>query len=337
MSCWSHSFAHAEWRATEFDVMGTRFEMEIWERSEVKAGVLFDSVRQQLVKMEQLLSPYIETSDVSRINLAAGTGMVEVDKVTFEIIERSLYFSRLSKGQFDISFATIGKQYDYPKKQKPDAEQLERLTPLINYRLINLQEISVKEEQALTQKFSIGLKKKGMAIDLGGIAKGFAVDSIIQFLVGKSIESAAVSLGGDSRFLGDRGKSFSEGESENHARIPWIVAIKHPRGGEQNRPYALRIPMINAAFSTSGDYERYFIDDSGERVHHIIDTKTGKSASDVVSVSIIGKQSIDCDALSTTVFVLGVDKGLALVESIEGYDAVVIDQDGKLHYSSGLK
>ena len=170
-----------------------------------------------------------------------------------------------------------------------------------------------------------------MSIDLGGIAKGYTVDRVLTLLRSAGVVSAAISIGGDSGFLGDRGP-----EPGSTKRIPWMVGIKHPRG-EENQ-YALRMPLVDVAFSTSGDYERFYIDDgTGERVHHILDPATGLSVGKLVSVSVLGPSSMDCDALSTTLFVLGVEKGLELIETIEGYDAVLIDSAGKVHYSNGLQ
>ena len=130
-----------------------------------------------------------------------------------------------------------------------------------------------------------------------------------------------VSAGGDSRILGDRG---------GH---PWVIGIRHPRDPDG---LALRLPLSHTAVSTSGDYERFFIAD-GERIHHILDPKTGRSAKDSWSATVIGPDAMTTDALSTTIFILGAVKGIALVESLEGFDAIVIDTHGKVHYSSGLE
>ena len=326
--------ACGEWRSTQFDSMGTRFELEIWAPSEQKATQLNRKVREELEFLENLLSPYISSSDVSRINSDAGQGSVEVNEITFQIVQQADRYSRMSDGAFDISFASVGRKYDYPKGIEPADAEREALSKLINYRMIN----SEKQINEGVARNMIGLEKKGMAIDLGGIAKGFAVDRVAEILINQGVESAAISLGGDSRFIGDRGYKVHPSKStQADSRIPWIVAIKHPRGGEKDRPHALRIPLVDAAFSTSGDYERFFIDEDGERVHHIVDVETGKSSSKVVSVSIIGSQSSDCDALATTVFVLGVEKGIELIEKLEGYDAIIIDAAGKMHYSSGLE
>ena len=321
------SLAFAEWRSTSFNAMGTRFELELWSPSQALSEALYKDIEQEITRLERLWSPYIQTSEISQINAQAGIGAVQVSKETFAIIQHSIKYSQLSAGAFDISFATLGRHYNYRDSKKPEDSKRKELQQLIDYKSIKVQK---RVEQGVAA-YAVELPSKHMAIDLGGIAKGYAIDSVADLLLAKGVQSAAISLGGDSRFIGDRGPS-----KKSDQRLPWVVAIKHPRKSTQERPHALRMPLSNSAFSTSGDYERYFIDEAGERVHHIIDTKNGRSASEVVSVSIIGGKSLDCDVLSTTIFVLGVKEGLALIEKNQGFDAIIIDRKGKVHYSSGL-
>ncbi|MBT8152016.1 MAG: FAD:protein FMN transferase, partial [Gammaproteobacteria bacterium] len=200
------------------------------------------------------------------------------------------------------------------------ASALETVLPAVNYKSIKLE---LKKKGGTTVRFT----KPGMKIDLGGIAKGYAVDQGIRLLEKHGVQAAMISAGGDSRMLGDRGVHPETGE-----RLSWVIGVRHPRDETLS---ALRLPLSNAAISTSGDYERFF-DEAGHRYHHIIVPDTGKSARGVLSVSIIGPKSIDCDALSTTVFVLGVEKGLALIDTVPEYDAIIIDANGSVHYSAGL-
>ena len=159
-----------------------------------------------------------------------------------------------------------------------------------------------------------------LKIDLGGIAKGYAVDRAIGLLAKAGVDSAIVSAGGDSRIIGDR------------RGTPWMIGIKHPR---KKAEYVARIPLENTAISTSGDYERFYL--QGEkRIHHILDPKSGKPATEVQSASIMAAKAVDTDALSTTVFVLGVRQGLELVNSLPEVEAVIIDGQGALHFSQGL-
>ncbi|MEM1434732.1 MAG: FAD:protein FMN transferase, partial [Pseudomonadota bacterium] len=157
-------------------------------------------------------------------------------------------------------------------------------------------------------------------VDLGGIAKGFAVDRAIALLEARGITEAAVSAGGDSRILGDR-----RGQ-------PWVVGVRHPRRAGE---YALKLPLADTAVSTSGDYERFFERD-GERVHHILDPSSGRSARGALSVTIVGSETLLTDALSTSVFVLGARSGIDLIDRLPGVDAIVIDAEGRVHYSAGL-
>jgi thiamine biosynthesis lipoprotein len=157
-------------------------------------------------------------------------------------------------------------------------------------------------------------------IDLGGIAKGYAVDNGIQILKEQGVTNALVTAGGDTRLLGDR-----RGRD-------WVVGIRDPRDKAKQ---AVLLPLSNTAMSTSGDYERYF-EDNGKRYHHILSPKTGKSATGVQSVSIISNSSTANDALSTAVFVLGVNAGLDLINQLEGVDAIIMDEHRKLHYSHAL-
>ena len=163
--------------------------------------------------------------------------------------------------------------------------------------------------------------KQGVKIDLGGIAKGFAVDQSIQHLHDLGIKHALVSAGGDTRLLGDR-----------NGRA-WLVGIRDPANTEE---VIVMLPLQDEALSTSGDYERFFVED-GKKYHHIIHPTTGYSASEVRSASILANDSTTTDALSTSIFVMGVSKGLELLNSLDGVEGVIVDQQGKIYYSEGLE
>jgi FAD:protein FMN transferase len=159
-----------------------------------------------------------------------------------------------------------------------------------------------------------------MRIDLGGFAKGHAVDRCIAILRQRGISHAMVAAGGDSHVLGDR------------RGRPWMIAVRDPR--REDGMVAV-LPLQDAAVSTSGDYERFF-EKAGVRHHHLIDPRTGRSATGARSVTIVADDGLTTEALSKTVFVLGVERGLALINSLPGVDAVVVDASGQLHYSAGL-
>ena len=256
------------------------------------------------------MSPYKEQSDLSRINQQAFSSPVKTTPEIYRIIKTSLQYSEMTEGAFDITFSSVGYLYDYREHKRPDKTAIAANLSGINFRHLMLND----------QEHSVGFQSKGMRIDLGGIAKGYAVDNAIKILKTAGVINAYVSAGGDSFALGDR-----KGR-------PWFIAIKHPRNANQ---VLLSIPLENLAVSTSGDYERYF-DEDGVRYHHIINPKTGDSARESQSVTILANDSITADALSTSVFILGPQKGLKLINSLSGISAVIADKDGKVHYSDDL-
>lgn len=295
--------------------MGTRAHVEFWvaddEQSKEFSDKLINLVTAEMTRLDQSMSPYIESSELSLLNRDAGTKSVTVSKELFSLLSTASYISNISKGAFDITYASIGYQYDYRKKIKPKQQRIDDALSAINYKSISL---NAKES---TVKF----ENSAIKIDLGGIAKGYAIKQCINILESAGIQYALMSAGGDTALLGDRNGR------------PWFVGIKHPRSEEKN---AVHIPLSNEAISTSGDYERYFIED-GIRYHHIINPKTGDSARKVVSVSVIGKDATIVDALSTTIFVKGLEQGMLLINSLEGYEAIIIDNNQRLHFSTGLQ
>lgn len=304
----------AKWHSDTQDVMGTRVSVTFWLEDDTKAAAALAAVMAEMHRIDAHFSPYIESSELSLANqqavLATADKPLVISPELTGLIDKSLYYSRLTEGAFDITFASLARYYDYRKKLTPSEAQRASLLPAINYRLIHLDK----------QQRTLWFEHPQLYIDLGGIAKGYAVDRGIAILRSHGVMHASVSAGGDSRVLGDkRGR-------------PWLIGIKNPRADA----VAISLPLDNVAVSTSGDYERYFIADSGERVHHIINPRTGKSTSGVNSVTIIGPQGFDTDPLSTSVFVMGPEKGLALINKLPGFDAVIITSQGKVLYSQGL-
>lgn len=308
------SLSYGEWHSASRNIMGTVISVELWTEQQELADSAIAAVFADMRAVESAMSPYIKTSELSRVNASAAIQPMPISAELYKVIQKSLYFSRQSGGAFDISFASVGQFYDYRKAVAPDQAQRDENLAAIDYRLI---ELNSKEQ-------SIFFKHPKLKIDLGGIAKGYAVDRSIQLLLARGIRSAVVSAGGDSRIIG--------GRSADPDSSPWMIGIRHPR---KDGEYAVRMPLIDTAISTSGDYERYYMED-GVRIHHILNPDTGKSAGEVQSVSVLAANSIDSDALSTTVFVLGIEKGLALINRMAGIDAIIIDSKGKLHYSEEL-
>ncbi len=304
--------AHAEWHYERAAIMGTEISVYLWHEDASQAARAAAAVMDEMRRVDQWLSPWIETSELYRLNAQAARSPVPVSPELLQLLDKSLYYGELSGGAFDITFASVGFYYDYRAGTQPAAAARERLLPAINYRRIKL------DHQARTVFFD----HPDLRIDLGGIAKGYAVDRAVARLREHGVTHASVSAGGDSRMLGDkRGR-------------PWIVGVKNPRVADA---LALKLPLSDTAMSTSGDYERFFIDEHGQRVHHILNPRTGQSTAGVMSVTVLGPSGFDTDPLSTTVFVLGVTKGLALIERLPNFDAIIIDAKGQVHFSSGLQ
>ncbi|MBT8113170.1 MAG: FAD:protein FMN transferase [Gammaproteobacteria bacterium] len=305
------SQSSAEWQTEDAAIMGTTIRVEIWHADADVRQKGIDKVLAEMDRVNRLMSPYIEQSQLSKINKYAHEGPIEVDQDLFELIEKSIEFSQLTNGAFDITYASVGHLYNYRKEIKPTEEEVAAAKLLIDYKNLVLDK----------HQLSISYLKHGVKIDLGGIAKGFAVDQSIQHLRNLGIKHALVSAGGDTRLLGDR-----RGRA-------WLVGIRDPANTEE---VIVMLPLQDEALSTSGDYERFFIED-GEKYHHIIHPTTGNSASEVRSASILASDSTTTDALSTSIFVMGPDKGLALLNILEGVEGVIVDKQGKLYYSQGLE
>lgn len=302
--------ARADWYQREEAIMGTRVAVELWADDPGLAARAMEAVIAEMRRTDELMSTYKPESQLSRVNAEAHERPVEVDPEIVDIVAKSFEFSRLSDGAFDVTYASVGYLYDYRAHARPTAEQVAAALPGVDYRQV----------QVDRDRNTIRFLRKGVRVDLGGIAKGRAVDRGIEILRTLGIEHAMVNAGGDTRLLGDRrGK-------------PWIVGIRDPRNEGR---MVTRLPLEDEAISTSGDYERYFEED-GVRYHHILVPGTGQSAREVRSATVIGADATLTDALSTTVFVLGVERGMALVSRLPGVEAVVVDKDGRIFYSDGL-
>ena len=305
------SLAHAAWYSEKLNVMGTETGVTVEASTQAKAKQLTQKVFNEFKRFDRLYSSYKADSELSLVNQH---GFAQTQQLSDEfnyLIQRSLEFYSLSNGLFDITYASVGHQYDYRQRQQPNQQQLKQGLPLIDAKALLFDD----------HKHTLRFQHQGTRIDLGGIGKGYVVDRAISLLQGAGVEHASVYAGGDRRFLGQ------------HGDRPWIMGIRHPRQADQ---LALSMPIDNAAVSTSGDYERFFIDDQGQRHHHIIHPKTGDSPKGVVSATVIGDEAMTTDAMSTSVLLAGVKQGMQMIEKIQGLDAIVIDEFGKVYYTSGL-
>jgi thiamine biosynthesis lipoprotein len=291
--------------------MGTEVSVYVWHDDLATAEEAVAAVFAEVTRIDNLMSTYIEDSEMSRINRDAASGPVEVGDELFTLILRALDISLLTRGAFDITYDSVGQHYDFREGRRPDEDTILEELPRLNYRLV----------EPNRDDSTIRFMQEGVRINLGGIAKGYTVERGVDVLRQYGVAHARVTAGGDSRLLGDR-----RGQ-------PWMVGVQNPRDKDQ---VAVTLPLENEAISTSGDYERFFEED-GERYHHIIEPSTGQPAGEVRSTTIIGPDAVLTDALSTSVFVMGVDQGLRLIATLPDYEGIVIDAEGQMFYSDGLR
>jgi thiamine biosynthesis lipoprotein len=302
--------ARAEWIQREAPIMGTRCVVELWSADQAAGERAIEAVFEEFRRVDRVMSTYKPDSEISAVNAGAAKAPVVVSRELYDLVATSIEYSKLTRGAFDITYASVGYLYDYRAHVHPDEARIAAALPGISWRHIEL----------LPKRTAIRFRRPGVRIDLGGIGKGYAVDRGIAVLRGLGIERAMVNAGGDTRIIGDR---FGR---------PWVVGIRHP--DDANR-VALRLPLTDVAISTSGDYERYFEED-GVRYHHILDPSTGRSASKVRSVTIIAATATRSDALTKSVFVMGAREGIDFIDALGDVDAVAIDPEGKVYYSRGL-
>ncbi len=300
----------AAWHGDEQAKMGTRIAVQLWHPDAEEGQRLVAAAMAEFDRIEAVMSTYREESEISRLNRSAADGPVPVSEELYDIVEQSIEMSRLTRGAFDITYESVGYLYAFRDRQAPSESQVTARLDAIDYHHLLL------DPEARSIAFAV----EGVRINLGGIGKGYACDRAVDLIRQAGVEHALVSAGGDTRLLGDR-----RGQ-------PWVVGIRDPDDAEA---LVTRLALVDEAISTSGDYERYFEED-GLRYHHILDPATGRPSEGVRSATVIGPDGTRTDALSTSVFVMGADAGLELIERLPGYEAVVIDSSRGVRLSAGL-
>ena len=293
-------------------VMGTDIELTASGADEARVNAAFDAAIREMERIEAEMSEWRDGTPISLVNQKSGKEAVPVPDELFQVIAAAQKVSGLSNGAFDISWAAMRGVWSFAKGQEhlPTQEEIQKRLPLINYKNIELDEV----------KKTVFLRKPEMAIGLGAIAKGYAVDKAMQALVNSGIKNAILKAGGDMRVQGT-----NDGK-------PWDIGIRHPRSREK---LLGKLALSNISISTSGDYERFFIKD-GILYHHIMDPKTGYPARGCQSVTILAPDTMTSDALSTAVFVLGPEEGMKLIKGLTGIKGIIVDSQGKVHYSPGI-
>ncbi len=304
----------------EDKAMGTHIVLAAFTTPELDEATIKPKLEKALAeirRLEGLMTTWRDDSEISRINAAAGKAPVVVGAETLAVIQKSIWMSGRSEGVFDITFEAMHGvwKFDQDHDEKiPAAADVERQRKLIDYRKIKVD----------SGASSVMLEKAGMRMSLGGIAKGYAVDAAARVLEAEKLPSYFVQAGGDL---------YVKGRKPDGA--PWRVGVRDPRGKDATDYFAM-LEVEDHAFSTAGDYERGFIKD-GKRYHHILDPRTGYPATASRSVTIWAKDAFTADAIDDAVFILGAEKGLALVESIDDCGAVIVDAHDKVWVSRRLK
>jgi thiamine biosynthesis lipoprotein len=294
-------------------MLGSPFEMTVVAKDTVQGNFYIDLAVAEVKRVENLISDWIPTTQISQVNENAGIKPVKVDKEVFDLVERAIKVSQITSGAFDISYASMDKiwKFDGSMKVMPTEEAIKKSVSKIGYKNIIL---DLKEQ-------SIFLKNEGMKLGLGGIGQGYIADKIKALLQIKGCVSGIVNVSGDINTWGKQ----ADGKL-------WTVAIVNPMN--KNKVFAT-FPLEDSAVETSGSYEK-FVTFNGVRYSHIIDPRTGYPAQGVVSVSVFAKQTEIADALATGIFVLGVEVGLDLVNQLKGIECVIVDDKGKIHTSKGI-
>ncbi len=287
-------------------LMDTEVEIVLPQGSEEDFVAAFNEIK----RIEKLMDVHNPESEISRVNRLASKEVVQIGEEIFEILKESVEYSVLTSGAFDVSIRPLSALWGERGrlKEAPALKEIENKRSLVNYKDIILDE----------RKGTVRFGKEGMAIDLGGVAKGYALDRVIKALKKKGVKEALVNVGGDVRVMGEK---------------VWKIGLQHPR--KENEVLAV-IRLKDQAIATSGDYQRYFIKE-GKRYHHIINPETGYPAVECISVTIIGPSAIQTDILATGVFSLGPERGMKLIEFLKNVEGLIIDAQGKVFLSSGLK
>lgn len=280
------------------------------------AGESLGAVRDEAVRLEGLLSCFIYGSEISRLNRSAGIKCERLSGDTYEVLSRAVEFSRYCQGLFDVTIGPLVTLWRNSRDtcKPPEDSRIKQVLPLVDYTGLLLDPC----------KKTAKLQRIGQSIDLGGIGKGYAGDKFLEVFKKYGVSSAFTNIGGNVAALGTK----PDGS-------PWRVGIRHPR--QENSLIGL-VSVADKAVVTSGDYQRYFIGSNGKRYHHILDTSTGYPAeSGLVSVTIVADNSMAADALSTILFIAGMDKGIELLKSFPGTEAVLIDMNLQVYVTRGIK
>jgi thiamine biosynthesis lipoprotein len=292
-------------------IMGTEITITVVAHSTREGEAAIDAGMAELRRLDAMMSLYKDGSEITRVNLAAGKSPVKVSPEMVEVVEDAAEVSKLSGGVFDITVGPLVVLWQMRLKEgkAPTDEEIARIRPLVNYRNI------VIDKKAST----LFLKKSGMIMDFGGM-KGYLADRVKDLLRKRGINDAVIAVAGDIWVLGRR----EDGK-------PWRIGVQHPR--ERDKTLAV-LDLSDRYISTSGDYERFIIKEK-KRYHHIIDPRTGRPSTGVISATLIGDRGALIDPLAKAPFILGPEEGMKIVKKA-GAEAIIVDEKGKVFMTDGI-
>jgi FAD:protein FMN transferase len=293
--------------------MGTLVKITAVARSESIAQAAATAGFAEIRRLEELMSTWIPTSELSRVNTSAGAMPVSVSSETMMVVQGAIQVAEMTEGGLNIAIGPAVEAWNVIEGRRiPTESELEALRPLVDLKSVYVDE----------GKRTIFLGKAGMRIDIGGIGKGYAADQAVMAMKKARASAGVVALSGDI-------KTF--GQLPGGRKFP--VGIQHPR--KEGEVLAF-IDLEDEAISTAGDYERFFEQD-GVRYHHILDPNTLQPARGCQSVTVIAREGIWADGLDTGIFVMGAEAGMQLVEALPDVEAIIVDHEGSVHVSSGLR
>ena len=293
-------------------IMGTQVSITVVAPTAEEGERAVDAAMAEIRRLDAMMSLYKDTSEIAKVNLAAGTVPVKVSSEMIEVVEHAVKISEISGGVFDVTIGPLVVLWQMRLKEgkAPTDEEIAGVRPLVNYRNI------VMDKKAST----LFLKKKGMILDLGGM-KGYIADRVADLMKRRGINNALIALAGDIWALGRR-------EDGN----PWRIGVQHPR--EKDKTLTV-LELSDKYICTSGDYERFVIREN-KRYHHIIDPRTGRPSTGVISVTLMGKQGALIDPLAKIPFILGPEEGMKIVRRL-GAEAIIVDDQGMVTSTEGIR
>lgn len=294
-------------------LLGSPFEITVVAKDSIQGNLFSDLAITEVRRIENLISDWIPTSQISKVNHNAGISPTKVDKEVYDLVDRATKISKLTSGAFDISYASMDRiwKFDGSMKEMPTPEEIRKSVEKVGYQNIILN----------PKDTTIFLKNKGMKLGLGGIGQGYIADKIKVLLQEKGCSSGLVNVSGDINTWG----------KQPNGNL-WTVGIVNPMN--KNKVFAT-FPLDDSAVETSGSYEKY-VTFNGKRYSHIIDPRTGYPATGIISVSVFAKQTELADALATGIFVMGVEVGLDLVNQLKGIGCIIVDDKGGIHVSKNI-